>query len=138
MSKNALPITVTVWGCLSFNFLPDLRQIRERALDMRTHQILLEESTGAELSRRAKAEHDQRLWLGDQITAMTTVFNPYLGFANVRLKVYHRSSFFAEPLTAGRHWIDRIESPRRVKAVYIHRLLIRGTGIRTCDSQPTR
>jgi hypothetical protein len=51
---------------------------------MRTHRILLETlPLGDERTQRAQAKADQLLWLGDQITVMTTVFTPYLGFANI-------------------------------------------------------
>ena len=64
-----------------------LAQIRKRALHMRTSRTLLEpKPVGDERSRLAEAEHDDLVWLTDQITAMTSVFAPYLGFANVRLR----------------------------------------------------
>jgi hypothetical protein len=65
-----------------------LAQIRKRALHMRMSRTLLEpKPVGDERSRLAEAEHDQLVWLTDQITAMTSVFAPYLGFANIRLRV---------------------------------------------------
>jgi hypothetical protein len=76
-----------------FLFKPDvaeyLAEIRKRALHLRTTRQLLERPPASddELSRLAQAQEDDALWLGDQITAMTKTFAPYLGFANVRLRV---------------------------------------------------
>ncbi len=65
-----------------------LGQIRKRALHMRTAQQLFEPlPVGDERSRHVQAAHDDLSWLSDQITAMTKTFTPYLGFANVRLRV---------------------------------------------------
>jgi hypothetical protein len=64
-----------------------LGQIRDRVRDMQAQQTLSHEATGDELSRRVKAEHDQRAWLEEQITAMTSVFAPYLSFAHVALSL---------------------------------------------------
>jgi hypothetical protein len=72
-------------------------EIRERAIDMRTHRILFEPlPVGVERSRHVQAQHDQLLWLGDQITAMTPVFTPYLGFANVKVRVVPSFKFFRQ------------------------------------------
>ena len=65
-----------------------LGQIRKRAVDMRTAQQLFEPlPVGDERSRHVQAAHDDLSWLSDQITAMTKVFTPYLGFANVRSRL---------------------------------------------------
>ena len=65
-----------------------LSKIRNRAVDMQAAQQLFEPlPVGDERSRHVQAAHDHRLWLGDQITAMTKVFTPYLGFANVRSRL---------------------------------------------------
>ena len=65
-----------------------LAQIRKHALDMRLHQKLFEPlPVGDERSRHVQTHHDQLSWLSDQLTGMTSVFAPYLGFANVRLRV---------------------------------------------------
>ena len=62
-----------------------LTQLRTRSLDMRRHQKLYEPlPVGDERSRHVQAEHDQLLWLGDQITAMKAVFIPCLGFAHIK------------------------------------------------------
>jgi hypothetical protein len=62
-----------------------LAQIRKRALDMRLHQQEFEPlPVGADRSRRVQAHHDELSWLSDQLTAMTPVFAPYLGFQTVR------------------------------------------------------
>jgi len=65
-----------------------LGQIRKRAVHMRTAQQLFEPlPVGDERSRHVQAAHDDLSWLSDQITAMTKVFTPYLGFANVRSRL---------------------------------------------------
>ena len=62
-----------------------LTELRKRALDMRLHQKLYEPlPVGNERSRHVQAEHDQLLWLGEQLTAMTKTFTPYLGFSHVK------------------------------------------------------
>jgi hypothetical protein len=64
-----------------------LGQVRKRALHLRTAQTLYEPlPVGDERSRHVQAAHDDLSWLTDQITAMTKIFAPYLGFANVRLR----------------------------------------------------
>ena len=66
-----------------------LGQIRNRAVDMRTHQTLFQQMPfGDERSRHVQANHDDLSWLNDQITAMTKIFAPYLGFANVRSRAF--------------------------------------------------
>ncbi|PZV13387.1 MAG: hypothetical protein DCF20_15240 [Pseudanabaena sp.] len=61
-----------------------LAELRKRALDMRLHQKLYEPlPVGDERSRHVQAQHDQLVWLGDQLTAMSKTFRPYLGFSNV-------------------------------------------------------
>jgi hypothetical protein len=66
-----------------------LAEIRKRALHLRTAQTLLAPlPVGDERSRCAQAEHDDLLWLTDQIIAITKTFTPYLGFPNVRLGVW--------------------------------------------------
>ncbi len=59
--------------------------IRKRAVGMRTHQKNYGPlPAGEERSRHVQAEHDELLWLSEQITAMTKTFTPYLGFSNIR------------------------------------------------------
>jgi hypothetical protein len=61
-----------------------LAQIRKRALDMRTHQKVYEPlPAGDERSRHVQAEHDQLLWLSEQLTAMAKTFAPYLRLAHI-------------------------------------------------------
>ena len=56
-----------------------LAEIRKRSLDMRLHQKLYEPlPVGDERSRHVQAQHDQLVWLGDQLTAMSKTFRPYL------------------------------------------------------------
>jgi hypothetical protein len=75
-----------------FLFEPDvgeyLAEIRKRALHLRTTRELLKRPPASddELVGLAQAESDAVLWLGDQITEMTKIFTPYLGFANVKLR----------------------------------------------------
>jgi hypothetical protein len=62
-----------------------LAEIRKRAIDMRTHQKVYDPMpVGEERSRHVQAEYDQLLWLGDQLTAMTKTFSPYLSFSHVK------------------------------------------------------
>jgi hypothetical protein len=75
-----------------FFFKPDvaeyLSQIKMRALDMRVNQRLYEDlPQGDERSRHVEAEHDQLIWLKDQFAELPKIFAPYLGFANIRLRV---------------------------------------------------
>jgi hypothetical protein len=73
-----------------------LAQIRNRAIDLRKAQTLLEHgSVGDERSRCAQAEHDELSWLNDQITAISKTFAAYLGFANVKLKVWPSLKLFS-------------------------------------------
>ncbi len=74
-----------------------LAQIRNRAVDMRVHQTLFEPlPVGDERSSHIQAHRDQLLWLNHQITAMTSVFAPYLGFANVRLRIMPSFKFLSD------------------------------------------
>ena len=62
-----------------------LTQIRNRAIDMRTHQQVFEPlPVGEERSRHVHAQHDELVWLTHQLTEMTKVFSPYLSFSHVR------------------------------------------------------
>ena len=62
-----------------------LEQVRKRAVNMRTHQRVYEHMpVGDERSRHVQAEHDDLVWLMDQLTAMTQVFSPYLSFSHVK------------------------------------------------------
>jgi len=73
-----------------------LGQIRKRAVHMQTAQQLFEPlPVGDERSRHVQAAHDDLSWLSDQITAMTKTFAPYLGFSNVRLRVWPPLKFFS-------------------------------------------
>jgi hypothetical protein len=66
-----------------------LAQIRKRALDMRLHRKLFEPlPVGGEKSRHVQAHHDELSWLSDQLTAMTSVFAPYLDFSRVKLRAF--------------------------------------------------
>ena len=62
-----------------------LEQVRKRAVHMRTAQRVYEHMpVGDERSRHVQAEHDDLLWLTDQLTAMSKVFSPYLAFSHVK------------------------------------------------------
>jgi hypothetical protein len=62
-----------------------LEHVRKRAVNMRTHQSVYEHMpVGDERSRHVQAEHDDLVWLTDQLTGMTQVFNPYLSFSHVK------------------------------------------------------
>ena len=63
-----------------------LAQIRKRAIDMRLHQKLYVPMGVSEEQRLSHIdkEHEQLLWLTEQITAMTKTFAPYLGFSNIK------------------------------------------------------
>ena len=62
-----------------------LSEIRKRAVNLRTHQKVYEHMPVAdERSRHVRAEHDELVWLTEQITAMTRVFTPYLGFSHIK------------------------------------------------------
>jgi hypothetical protein len=67
-----------------------LTKIRKQALHLRTTQQLLQQSNASneELSHHADAQEDDFLWLGDQLTEITKTFTAYLGFANVRLRIW--------------------------------------------------
>jgi hypothetical protein len=73
-----------------------LAEIRKRALHLRTAQTIYEPlPVGDERSRHVEAAHDDLSWLTDQITAITTTFAPYLGFANVRLRFWPSLKLFS-------------------------------------------
>lgn len=61
-----------------------LAQISKIALEMRRdHKVCEALPVGDERSRYAQAEHEQLLWLGDQLTAMSKTFRPYLSFSHI-------------------------------------------------------
>ncbi len=65
-----------------------LSQIRKHAVHMQTAQRIFEPlPVGKERSRHVQAQHDDLVWLTDQITELPKMFAPYLGFANIRLRV---------------------------------------------------
>jgi 8-oxo-dGTP pyrophosphatase MutT (NUDIX family) len=62
-----------------------LAQIRKQAIDMRIDQKLLSAAReDADVAERAQAENERLAWLNNQVTAMTKVFSPYLGFGHVK------------------------------------------------------
>ena len=62
-----------------------LEQLRKRAVHMRTAQRVYEHMpVGDERSRHVQNEHDDLVWLTDQLTAMSKVFSPYLAFSHVK------------------------------------------------------
>jgi hypothetical protein len=65
-----------------------LEEIRTRAIRMLTAQHIFEPlPVGEERTRHVNMASDQLKWLTDQLTEMANVFAPYLGFANIRLRV---------------------------------------------------
>jgi ADP-ribose pyrophosphatase YjhB (NUDIX family) len=62
-----------------------LAHIRKQAIDMRTDQKLLSAAReGTDVTERAQAENERLVWLNKQVTVMTKVFSPYLGFGHVK------------------------------------------------------
>ena len=62
-----------------------LTQIPKNAIEMRKHQKVYEHlPVGDGRSRHVQADHDQSLRLGEQFTAMTKTFTPYLGFSHIK------------------------------------------------------
>jgi hypothetical protein len=62
-----------------------LAQIRKRAVNVITQQKVYERMpVGEERSRHVQSEHDDLLWLTHQLTDMTKVFSPYLGFSQIK------------------------------------------------------
>jgi hypothetical protein len=73
-----------------------LDKIRKRAVDLQTAQQIFETlPEGDERSKHVKAADHDTSWLSDQITAITTTFAPYLGFANVRLRFWPSLKLFS-------------------------------------------
>jgi hypothetical protein len=73
-----------------------LAQIRKRAVHLQTAQTIYDPlPIGDERSRHVQTAHDDLLWLTDQITAITTTFAPYLGFAKVRLRFWPSLKLFS-------------------------------------------
>jgi len=71
-----------------FLFKPEvgkyLEVVVQRALKMDTHRKLCEPlPVGEARSRLAQAELDERTWLIEQLTAISKVFSPYLGFSHI-------------------------------------------------------
>jgi len=60
------------------------KQVRTRALDMRLQHTLWQRQQGDERTRMIEAEHQQRIWLSEQLTRAAEVFAPYLSHANVK------------------------------------------------------
>lgn len=62
-----------------------LALIRKRAVGMTTHKKVYERlPEGEERSRHVEAEADDLVWLHEQLTAITKVFNPYLSFSHIK------------------------------------------------------
>ena len=65
-----------------------LEEIRTRAVRMQTaHHLFEPMPVGDERSRHVQIAHDELKWLTDQLTEMSKIFAPYLGFANIRLRL---------------------------------------------------
>jgi hypothetical protein len=63
-----------------------IERVRTRAVDLRTALVLSDEKQpdGEERTRNIKKVEADLNWLIEQSTAMTKVFAPYLGFANIK------------------------------------------------------
>lgn len=62
-----------------------LAQVRKHALNMQLHQKIFQPMpVGEERSRHIQAEHDELVWLGEQLTEMSKIFVPYLGFSHIQ------------------------------------------------------
>ena len=62
-----------------------LREVRKRAVSVRTHQKIFEHMpVGEERFRHVEVAHGDLLWLTEQITDMTKVFTPYLSFSHIK------------------------------------------------------
>ena len=66
-----------------------LEEIRNRAIRMQTAQHVFEPlPVGDERTRQIDTHIEELKWLTDQLREMRKIFAPYLGFANVRLKIF--------------------------------------------------
>jgi hypothetical protein len=62
-----------------------LKQIEKRVIESRRiYDSFQPLPVGVERTRLCDEEQSHRLWLTDQITAMTKTFTPYLGFSNIK------------------------------------------------------
>ena len=76
-----------------------LQEIRCRALDMRLFQAQFTPlPCGEKRSKLVQKNHDESIWLNDQLTKLPDIFEPFLGFASVR---YGRRSGAASNPDAG-------------------------------------
>jgi hypothetical protein len=68
------------------NVLDYIERVRTRAVDLRTALVLSDEKQpdGEERTCNIKKVEADLNWLIEQSTAMTKVFAPYLGFANIK------------------------------------------------------
>ena len=67
------------------NVVNYIKEVRRRAVDMRTaHTLYQTERDGEQRTRNIEKFEADRLWLIEQATAMTKTFAPYLGFANIK------------------------------------------------------
>ena len=62
-----------------------LHEIRRRALAMRLFQTQFTPlPVGKERSQLVQSNHDELVWLSDQLAKLPAVFAPFLGFASVK------------------------------------------------------
>ena len=63
-----------------------LEQLRHRALNMRVYRRQYENlPVGEPRSRLVEKEHNELNWFTDQLTAVASVFKPFLGFSQIKL-----------------------------------------------------
>jgi hypothetical protein len=60
------------------------KEIAKRAIDMRLKNKLYQNAQGDERTKMIEIEHQHLLWLTNQLTDMTKIFTPYLGFSKIR------------------------------------------------------
>jgi hypothetical protein len=70
-----------------------LKQIRERAIDMRLKRTLYQDKHDEERTRMVDAEHQHLIWLSNQLveTGLTKVFAPYLSYAKIKGNFFWKS-----------------------------------------------
>lgn len=62
-----------------------LTETRTRAVKMRQLQKVYENlPLGEERTKAVNAEHNELIWMNDQLTRMTKIYRPYLGFSHIK------------------------------------------------------
>lgn len=82
-----------------------LKEIRVRAVDMRTHEHIFRPlPVGEERSKHVEANADQLMWLGNQLAELKRPFLPYMSFAEIDDRF---DALFSVSPTPPREGIDR-------------------------------